>query len=293
MDRTTTIRSAIKDVETALLISIALVIMVVFIFLRNGRATFIPGVVVPVSLIGTFGVMYLLDYSLDNLSLMALTISTGFVVDDAIVVIENITRYLEQGLTPMAAAFRGASEIGFTVVSMSTSLIAVISILLLRFEARKNSNGGMILYDDQDETLWNDELISKGAYFLHKASQGNKLSKYHLEASIAYWYTIKKDTKEKWESILQLYNQLLQLEYSPIAALNRTYALSKANGKEYAIIEAEKLQLTGNHFYFTLLGELYTGIDDDRARQNFKKAFSIAKTQTDKETIQKKINKVL
>lgn len=173
------------------------------------------------------------------------------------------------------------------------ALLALMCFQSSRFEARKNSNGGMILYDDQDETLWNDELISKGAYFLHKASQGNKLSKYHLEASIAYWYTIKKDTKEKWESILQLYNQLLQLEYSPIAALNRTYALSKANGKEYAIIEAEKLQLTGNHFYFTLLGELYTGIDDDRARQNFKKAFSIAKTQTDKETIQKKINKVL
>jgi multidrug efflux pump len=131
MDRTTTIRSAIKDVERALLISIALVIMVVFVFLRNARATFIPGVVVPVSLVGTFGVMYLLGYSLDNLSLMALTISTGFVVDDAIVVIENITRYLEQGLSPMQAAFRGSKEIGFTVVSMSTSLIAVFIPILL------------------------------------------------------------------------------------------------------------------------------------------------------------------
>ncbi|MGA3023219.1 MAG: multidrug efflux RND transporter permease subunit [Bryobacteraceae bacterium] len=131
MDRTTTIRAAIHDVETALLISIALVIMVVFIFLRNARATFIPGIVVPVSLVGTFGAMYLLGYSLDNLSLMALTISTGFVVDDAIVVIENITRYLEQGMPPMQAAFRGASEIGFTVVSMSTSLIAVFIPILM------------------------------------------------------------------------------------------------------------------------------------------------------------------
>ncbi|MGA2185542.1 MAG: multidrug efflux RND transporter permease subunit [Bryobacteraceae bacterium] len=131
MDRTTTIRAAIHDVERALLISIALVIMVVFIFLRNARATFIPGVVVPVSLVGTFGFMYLLGYTLDNLSLMALTISTGFVVDDAIVVIENITRYLEQGMSPMAAAFRGSSEIGFTVVSMSTSLIAVFIPILL------------------------------------------------------------------------------------------------------------------------------------------------------------------
>jgi multidrug efflux pump len=131
MDRTTTIRAAIKDVEKALLISIALVIMVVFIFLRNLRATFIPGIVVPVSLIGTFGAMYLLNYSLDNLSLMALTISTGFVVDDAIVVIENITRYLEQGMSPMQAAFRGSREIGFTVVSMSTSLIAVFIPILM------------------------------------------------------------------------------------------------------------------------------------------------------------------
>ncbi len=131
MDRTTTIRASIHDVERTLLISIALVVMVVFVFLRNLWATFIPSIVVPVSLIGTFGVMYLLGYSIDNLSLMALTICTGFVVDDAIVVIENITRFIEQGLTPMQAALRGASEIGFTVVSMSTSLIAVFIPILM------------------------------------------------------------------------------------------------------------------------------------------------------------------
>ena len=108
-----------------------LVILVVFVFLRNVRATFIPSVVVPVSLIGTFGVMYLAGYSLDNLSLMALTISTGFVVDDAIVVIENVTRYLEQGVAPMQAALRGAQEIGFTVVSISISLMAVFIPILL------------------------------------------------------------------------------------------------------------------------------------------------------------------
>ncbi len=101
-----------------------------------------------------------------------------------------------------------------------------------RFEARKNENGEMVLYDDQDEKLWNQELINKGIYFLNKAPQGNTISKYHLEAGIAYWHTIKEDTKEKWENILQLYNQLLQIEYSPVAALNRTYALSKANGKD-------------------------------------------------------------
>jgi multidrug efflux pump subunit AcrB len=112
-------------------LSIGLVIMVVFMFLRNVRATFIPSVVVPISLIGTFGIMYLCGYSIDNLSLMALTIATGFVVDDAIVVIENITRYLEEGMTPMQAAFRGAREIGFTVLSMSTSLVAVFIPILL------------------------------------------------------------------------------------------------------------------------------------------------------------------
>ena len=158
-----------------------------------------------------------------------------------------------------------------------------------RFRARKNEKGEMILYHDQDESLWNQELIIKGIYFLHEAAKGNEVSKYHLEASIAYWYTIKSGTKEKWENILQLYNKLLQIEYSPIAALNRTYALSKANGKQEAIIEAEKLNLVTNHFYFTLLGELYTDINVDKAKENFQRAFSLAKTQTDKQTIQKKI----
>ena len=131
MDQTTTIRASVQDVEVTLMISVALVILVVFVLLRNVRTTIIPSVAVPVSLIGTFGVMYLLDYSLDNLSLMALTISTGFVVDDAIVVIENITRYLEQGMAPFEAALKGAREIGFTVLSISISLIAVFIPLLL------------------------------------------------------------------------------------------------------------------------------------------------------------------
>ncbi len=131
LDRTTTIRASISDVQFTLMLSIALVIMVVFLFLRNGWATIIPSVAVPLSLLGTFGVMYLVGYSLDNLSLMALTISTGFVVDDAIVVIENISRYLEEGLTPLAAALKGSKEIGFTVLSMSTSLVAVFIPILL------------------------------------------------------------------------------------------------------------------------------------------------------------------
>ena len=126
-DRTTTIRASLSDVERSLVLSVILVVLVVFFFLRNVRATLIPSVAVPVSLIGTFAVMYLCGYSLDNLSLMALTISTGFVVDDAIVVMENISRHLEAGMEPTAAALLGAKEIGFTVFSISVSLIAVPS----------------------------------------------------------------------------------------------------------------------------------------------------------------------
>jgi multidrug efflux pump len=131
LDRTTTVRASVKDIELTLVISVILVILVVFAFLRTLRATIIPSIAVPLSLIGTFGVMYLLHYSLDNLSLMALAISTGFVVDDAIVVLENITRFIEQGMDPVQAAFRGAREIGFTVLSMSTSLVAVFIPILL------------------------------------------------------------------------------------------------------------------------------------------------------------------
>jgi multidrug efflux pump len=131
LDRTTTIRASVDDVERTLIISVALVVLVVFVFLRNPRATVIPSIAVPVSLVGTFAIMYLVGFSLDNLSLMALTISTGFVIDDAIVVMENISRYLEQGLKPVEAALKGAREIGFTVFSISISLVAVFIPILL------------------------------------------------------------------------------------------------------------------------------------------------------------------
>lgn len=161
-----------------------------------------------------------------------------------------------------------------------------------RFDARTNDRGEVVLYEDQNEDLWNHDLIEKGIYYFQLASQARRITKYHLEAGIAFWHTIKADTKEKWENILQLYNQLLQVEYSPIAALNRTYALSKANGKKAAIVEAEKLNLTGNHFYFTLLGELYKDSDDKKALGYFQKALSLAKTQADKQILQKKIEKL-
>jgi multidrug efflux pump len=131
MDRTLTVRASVHDIEITLIISVILVVLVVFVFLRNPRSTIIPSVAVPLSLVGTFAIMYLLGYSLDNLSLMALAISTGFVVDDAIVVLENINRHLEQGVKPVPAAFLGAKEIGFTVLSMSTSLVAVFIPILM------------------------------------------------------------------------------------------------------------------------------------------------------------------
>jgi multidrug efflux pump len=131
MDRTLTVRASVRDIELTLVISVILVVLVVFVFLRNVRSTIIPSIAVPLSLVGTFGVMYLFGYSLDNLSLMALAISTGFVVDDAIVVLENINRHLEQGVQPVPAAFLGAKEIGFTVLSMSTSLVAVFIPILM------------------------------------------------------------------------------------------------------------------------------------------------------------------
>jgi multidrug efflux pump len=131
VDRSTTIRSSLADVERTLLLSVVLVVLVVFVFLRSGRATLVPSVAVPVSLIGTFAAMYLMDYSLDNLSLMALTVATGFVVDDAIVVLENVSRYIEGGMSRMEAAIRGSGEVAFTVMSMSISLIAVFIPILL------------------------------------------------------------------------------------------------------------------------------------------------------------------
>lgn len=172
-----------------------------------------------------------------------------------------------------------------------SALLSMMCFHASRFAARKSGNGQAILYNEQDDTLWDKELIAKGAYLLHKASKGNELSRYHLEAGIAYWHTQKADTIEKWENILQLFNQLLRLEYSPIVALNRTYALAKVKGKEVAIGEAEKLKLTDNTYYFTLLGELYSGIDNDKAEEHFRTAYGLAKTDGDRQVILKRINR--
>lgn len=164
------------------------------------------------------------------------------------------------------------------------ALLALMCFHSSRFEARINKSGETILYGDQDEALWNKELILKGEYYLSKAA-GTPPAKYHFEAGIAYWHTQKEDSPQKWENILQLYNSLLILEYSPIAALNRTFALARTAGKQEAIIEAEKLNLTGNHFYYALLGYLYTDLDPIKAVQHFEAAWKLASSEADKTMI--------
>ena len=176
-----------------------------------------------------------------------------------------------------------------TALPSAHALYALMCFHASRFAARKDNTGAIILYADQDDNLWDRELIARGAYHLHLASVGDNISRYHLEAAIAYWHTQKADTPEKWESILQLYNQLLRLHYSPVAALNRTFALYKANGREQAIKEAEQLKLTGNHYYHMLLGELYKEPDTALARQYFQNALKLASNATERKMIVDKI----
>lgn len=170
------------------------------------------------------------------------------------------------------------------------ALVALMYFHTSRLPARTDENGDLILYHDQDESKWVLEFITKGAYHLQTSARGKTLSRYHLEASIAYWHTIKTDSHEKWENILQLYNHLLQLEYSPIAALNRTYALYKANGADIAIEQALKLNLHDNPFYFALLGELYKQRDHRLALQHFEQALALAKTNGDRKLLVKQID---
>ena len=172
------------------------------------------------------------------------------------------------------------------------ALLALMCFQSSRFDARFDEHGELVLYEDQDANLWNRELVEQGKYFLNEASGSNTFSKYHLEAGIACMHTIQEDTKEKWENILQLYNQLLIVEYSPVAALNRTYALAKANGKREAIIEAEKINLAGNHLYHSLLGWLYTNVDNQKAILHLQTALQLAKTSSDKKLIADKIRKL-
>jgi RNA polymerase sigma-70 factor (ECF subfamily) len=206
---------------------------------------------------------------------------------------------LSQNVTLRQDLCLEAMRLNFLLVeNKSTGKPAVKALLALmcfhasRFDARTNPNGELIQYDEQDASLWNEELIQQGKYYLNLAAGGSEISKYHLEAAIAYEHTVKTDTAGKWQNILQLYNRLLLVEYSPMAALNRTYALAKADGKEIAIREAQKLNLVSNHLYHILLGYLYTDVDNAEAIRHFKTALKLAKSETDKANIKKSLNKL-
>ncbi len=171
------------------------------------------------------------------------------------------------------------------------ALLALMCFHASRFDARTDATGATVLYDEQDEYLWNNELIEQGKYFLSYAGT-EALGKYYFEANIAYWHTHKADSIEKWQNVLHLYNQLLQLEYSPVAALNRTYALSKVYGKQAAIPEAEKLGLR-THLYYVLLGYLFSGIDNTVALAHMRTALSLCRSENDKASVKKNIERLL
>lgn len=177
-----------------------------------------------------------------------------------------------------------------TDLPSTNALIALMCFHASRFDARQNSEGEPILYGAQNEALWDIDLVNQGILFLNRSAQGTELTAYHLEARIAYCHCIKEDTVEKWEEILRLYNELLMINYSPSVALNRTFALYKANGVQVALTEALKLKLENNHFYHILLGELYSSIDKNKANMSFEKAHRLAKTKTEQLQIRKKID---
>ncbi|MBK8482961.1 MAG: sigma-70 family RNA polymerase sigma factor [Saprospiraceae bacterium] len=175
----------------------------------------------------------------------------------------------------------------------TNALMSLMCFHSSRLDARQSENGNIILYENQDKKLWDTELIEKGFYYLQQASKWEITSKYYLEASIAYWHTVGNDNKDKWTSILNLYEALLSVDNSPIVALNRIFALSKVQGNLAAINEAEKMDLKSNHFYFVLLAELYKQVDFDKAVENFHKAFKLCKTDTEKEMIKMQIQKLI
>jgi RNA polymerase sigma-70 factor (ECF subfamily) len=179
-----------------------------------------------------------------------------------------------------------------TNLPQTNALMALMCFHASRFNARETNEEQFVLYEQQDEELWDTGLIRQGIHFLGHSAQGNEVSSYHLEAGIAYWHCIKEDTAEKWENILQLYDQLLLINYSPSVALNRTFALYKVEGPVVALAEAEELKLENNHFYYMLLGELYRHIDSGKAKLHFEKAYGMAKTETEKEGIREKIREL-
>ncbi|HXS37205.1 MAG TPA: sigma-70 family RNA polymerase sigma factor [Flavipsychrobacter sp.] len=180
---------------------------------------------------------------------------------------------------------------GATIASQNVyALLALMCFQASRFDARMSSEGDLILYEQQDNSLWDMELINRGNNFFIQSCDKGMLSRYHFEAAIAWWHTHQANSKEKWENILMLYNRLLVLEYTPIAALNRAYAFARVYGNEKAIHEAEGLNLEGNLFYHSLLGELYTGLINEKAIYHFEKALTLTETIAEKAVILEKLN---
>jgi RNA polymerase sigma-70 factor (ECF subfamily) len=179
-----------------------------------------------------------------------------------------------------------------TSTSQVYALMALMCFQASRFDARIDECGELVLYEDQDIGRWDEELIQRGNDFFTQAIRGGEVSKYHLEAAITWWHSHPADEGEKWENILRLYNQRLILEYSPVAALNRAYAFYRVYGREQAIAEAESLQLSGNLFYHSLLGELYTGVDGAKARQHFVQAMGLSGSAVERAVLEKKLDQL-
>lgn len=179
-----------------------------------------------------------------------------------------------------------------TNTAEANALLALMCFHTSRFNARLTLEGQVIIYEEQDISLWNSEWVSKGGYFLNQSTRDGKVSQYHLEAGIAYWTTQRKDTAEKWRNMLQLYQQLLGISYSPVAHLNMIYVYSKVYGQEKAIDKAEKLSFDSK-FYFMLLGELYMDIDDGIAIAHFTRALTMTTNKAERGSIERKINKLV
>jgi RNA polymerase sigma-70 factor (ECF subfamily) len=183
------------------------------------------------------------------------------------------------------------AENPLTNTTQVNALLALMCYQSSRLDARENKAGDTILFEQQDKNLWSKELIDKGNYYLVNACSGNEISKYHLEAGIAYWHTTPTDHK-KWEHILQLYNELILLEYSSMTALNRTFAFAKVYGHDKGIIEAEKLQLGSNSYYHSLLGYLYADRDVDKAIMHYNTAIQLTKSAAERRTLLKEIERL-
>ena len=181
------------------------------------------------------------------------------------------------------------TEFEITNVPKTNALIALMCFHASRFDAREAGENGVLLYEEQDADLWDKELIAQGLRFLTLSAEGSEMTSYHIEARIALWHCTKEDTVQKWEEILQLYNQLLMINYSPAVAINRTYALYKANGWKEALVEAEKLKLENSHFYYVLLGELYSNSDIGKAEQNYRQALALVRNEAERRIISNKI----